>query len=217
MKMKKLLFENLGLKIVAVLLSIVLWFFVTSRGQSEMAMDVPLEFKNIPAGVEMVNQDVKVVSLNIKGQERLIKNIRPSDIRVYIDLSKAKKGEGIYYINKDNIKLPHAITVTNIIPSYVKVIIEETMTKTVKVRPVVVGSPENGFYVKSIEAVPQVVIIEGVRSELKKVNSIKTEPLDITGLNETFTQDLKLDITSMNIRTKTNDVKVKAVIVRGRK
>ncbi|MFZ6016415.1 MAG: YbbR-like domain-containing protein [Nitrospirota bacterium] len=215
--MKKLLFENLGLKIVAVLLSIVLWFFVTSRGQSEMAMDVPLEFKNIPAGVEMVNQDVKVVSLNIKGQERLIKNIRPSDIRVYIDLSKAKKGEGIYYINKDNIKLPHAITVTNIIPSYVKVIIEETMTKTVKVRPVVVGSPENGFYVKSIEAVPQVVIIEGVRSELKKVNSIKTEPLDITGLNETFTQDLKLDITSMNIRTKTNDVKVKAVIVRGRK
>ncbi|MEW6674430.1 MAG: CdaR family protein [Nitrospirota bacterium] len=215
--MKKLLFENLGLKIVAVLLSIVLWFFVTSRGQSEMAMDVPLEFKNIPAGLEMVNQSVKVVSLNIKGQERLIKNIKQSDIRVYIDLSKAKKGEGIYYINKDNIKLPHAITVTNIIPSYVKAIIEETMTKTVKVRPVVVGSPKNGFYVKSIEAVPQVVIIEGVRSEVKKVNNIKTEPLDITGLNETFTQDLKLDITSMNIRTKTNDVKVKAVIVRGRK
>ncbi len=46
--MKKFFFENLGLKIAAVLLSVVLWIFVTSRGQSEMSLDVPLEFKNIP-------------------------------------------------------------------------------------------------------------------------------------------------------------------------
>ncbi|MBI5188895.1 MAG: hypothetical protein HZA07_07540 [Nitrospirae bacterium] len=217
MKIKKLFLENLGLKIAAVLLSLVLWIFVTSRGQSEITIDIPPEFKNIPTGLEMVNHSVKVISLNIKGQERLIKNIKLSDIRVYIDLSKAKKGEGIYYINKDNIKLPYAITVTNITPSYVKVITEETMTKTVKVRPVIIGTPERGFYVKSVDVTPQTVVIDGIRSEVRKVNSIKTEPLDITGLNETFTQDLKLDITSMNIRIKTNDVKVKAVIVGIRK
>lgn len=212
MRIKKLFFENLGLKIVAVLLSLVLWVFVTSRGQSEMAIDVPLEFKNIPKGIEMVNQSVKVVSLNIKGQERFIKNIKPLEIGVYIDLSKAKKGESIYYINKDNIKLPRAITVTNITPSYVKVITEETVTKTVKIRPVIVGTPEEGFYVKSVNVTPETTVIEGVGSEVRKVNSIKTEPIDITGLNETFTQALKLDIAGMNIRTEKNDIKVKVVI-----
>lgn len=125
MRIKKLFLEDLGLKIAAVLLSVVLWIFVTSRGQSEITIDIPPEFKNIPAGLEVVNHSVKVISLNIKGQERLIKDIKPSDIRVYIDLSKAKKGEGIYYINKDDIRLPRAITVTNITPSYVKVITEE--------------------------------------------------------------------------------------------
>ncbi|MEW6214806.1 MAG: CdaR family protein [Nitrospirota bacterium] len=210
--MRKLFLENLALKIAAVLLSIVLWIFVTSRGQSEISVDVPLDFKNIPTGLEMVNSSAKMVSLNIKGQERLIKNIKPSDVRVYIDLSKAKKGEGIYYINKDNIKLPHAATIKNITPSNVKVITEETVTKTVKVSPVIVGTLEKGFYVKSINVVPETIVIEGIMSEIRKVNTVKTEPMDITGFNEAFTQDLKLDLTGINIRARSNVVNVKVVI-----
>jgi YbbR domain-containing protein len=130
--MKKFLLENTGLKIVSVLLAIVLWIFVTSRGQSEMAIDVPLEFKDIPAGLEMVTSSEKTISLNIKGQERLIRNVKSSDIRVYVDLSKAKKGEGIYYISREDIKLPRSITITSINPLSVKVVTEETVTKTVR-------------------------------------------------------------------------------------
>ena len=41
--------------------------------------------------------------------------------------------------------------------------------------------------------------------------------MDITGLNESVTQDVKLDLISSNIRSKTADVKVKVVIgARGR-
>ena len=210
--MKKFFLENLGLKIAAVLLSIILWVFATSRGQSEISIDVPVQFKNIPSGFEMVNHSVKVVSLNIKGQERLIKNIKPSDIGVYMDLGNAKKGESVYYIDRDDIKLPPAITITNISPSNIKVSIEETVRKTVKVRPVIVGNTEMGYYVKSIEVVPQTVIIEGIGSEVRKVNYIKTELLDITGINETLIQKLKLDLKGTSIRTKTNDIEVKVVI-----
>lgn len=214
--MRKVFLENLGLKIAAISLSIVLWFFVISRGQSEISIDVPLEFKNIPQGLELVNYSVKDTSLRIKGQERLIKNIKPSDMRVYIDLSKTKKGESIYYITREDI-LPHAINVINISPSSVKITTEETATKTVKVRPVIIGEPERGYYVKSVEVVPQTMVIEGIRSEVGKTIVVRTEPLDITGLNGTLTQDLKLDLTSSNIKSKITDVKVTVVIgARGR-
>ena len=212
MKIRKLLFENLGLKIASILLSIVLWFFVTSRGQSEMSIDVPLEFKNIPFGLEMVNPSVKTVSLNIRGQERLIKNIRPSDVRAYIDLGKTKRGENICYITRDDIKLPYAITVISISPSSIKVLTEETLTKVVKVVPFIIGELGKGFYIKSVESSPQTVEIEGIRSEINKVPNIKTEPFDVTDLNEKTTQDLKLDLTGRNIRTKVNDVKVTIII-----
>jgi YbbR domain-containing protein len=215
--MKKLLFENLGLKITAVLLSVLLWLFATSRGLSEISLDIPLEFRDIPPGLELMSHSVKVVSLNIKGQERIIRNMRPSDIRVFIDLSKAKTGEGVFSINKNTITLPPTVTVTNISPSYVKVLLEESVTKTVQVRPIIVGAPESGFYVKSISVIPENVVIEGAKSKVTIVDKIKTETLDITGFKETFTRDLELDTTGMNIRTRTRDVTVKVVIARGKK
>ena len=210
--MKKFFIENLGLKIAAVLLSIVLWFFVTSRGQSEISIDVPLEFKNMPQGLELVNYGTKTVNLNIKGQERFIKNVSASNVRVSLDLSKAKRGEGTYYINREDIKLPRSITVTNINPPSVRVTTEETVSKTVKVVPVIVGEPQKGFYLKSAEVLPETIVIEGVRSEIAKVSALKTEPLDITGFNETVTQDLRIDITGRNIRTKIPDVRVNVEI-----
>jgi len=210
--MRKSFLENLGLKIAAVLLSVALWFFATSRGQSEISIDVPLVFRNMPSGLEMIDNNVKTISLNIKGQDRLIKNIKLSDIGIYIDLSKAKKGKSTYYVTRDNIKLPHRIAVLNINPSSVKVIIEDTIIKTVKVMPVIIGEPGKGYYVKSVEVSPQTVEIEGASSEVRKVNKIKTESLDITGSDETFTQEMKLDLTGKDIRPKISDIKIKVVI-----
>jgi YbbR domain-containing protein len=210
--MKKIVLENLGLKLTAVFLSIVLWVFVTSRGQSEISLDVPIEFKDIPPGLEIVNHSVKVINLNVRGQERLLKNIKPADIMVSLDLSKAKKGESTYYIHREDIRLPHAITVTNINPSSFKVTTEETIQKTVRVVPMVTGEPVRGFSVKSVSVIPPNVEIEGIRPEIARINTLKTEPLDLTGMNETFTQDLKLDLTGRIVRTKTATVMVQVVI-----
>jgi YbbR domain-containing protein len=210
--MRKFFFENLGLKIAAISLALILWVFVTSRGQSEKSIDVPLEFTSIPSGLEIVNSTVKEISLNVKGQERLIRNTKPLDIRALVDMSKAKKGETTYYITREDIKVPPAITVTNISPSSVKVITEETVKKSVKVRPVIIAEPEKGYYVKSVEVTPKTVVIEGVRPEVRRFNYIKTEPLDISGLKETFTQEAKLDLTGKNIRTDVNTITVKIII-----
>ncbi len=215
--MKKLLFENLGFKIVSLLLAIVMWFFVTSRGQSEMSIDVPIEYKNVPQGLEIVNHSMKTVTLNIKGQERAIKNIKPSDIRVPLDLSKAKKGEGIYYVDRNDIRLPRSISIMNINPSSVRITTEETMKKTVRVLPLITGEPARGYSVKSVEVSPQSVTVEGVRSEILKTGSVRTEPFDISGYTDTVSQNLKLDLWGKNIRSKTTDVDVKVIIgARGR-
>ncbi len=210
--MKKLLLENLSLKIVAFLLSIVLWIFVTSRGQSEISLDVPIEFKNIPSGFEIVNHSIKKVTLNIKGHERLINNLKPTDIKVYIDLNKSKKGKNIIYVTRNDIRMPGGIRVSSINPSSVEVVIEETKRKIVKVIPVIIGEIPRGFYIKSINVSPANVEIEGRKTEISKINHIRTEPLDISGLKETLTQGLKLDFSGKNIRANVTDIKVKVEI-----
>lgn len=209
MKKENIFSRNFGLKIAAIFLSIVLWFYVTSRGQSEIYLDVPVEFKNIPPGLEIVNNTVKMISLNVKGQERFIRNLKPSDIRISIDLSKTKKGDNVYYITRDDIKTPHGITVSNINPSSLKVTTEETLSKAVKVSPVIIGELEKGYSVRSVNIEPPTVVVEGSKSEVRKINKIKTEPLDITGITETFSQDLKLDLKGKNIRAKPDVIKIR--------
>lgn len=215
--MKKLLTENLGLKISAVLISVFLWFFVTSRGQSEITLDVPLEFKNIPADIGIVNTSVKTVSVTVRGHERPMKNLKASDVRVYVDLGKAKKGVDVFHVNKDDIKLPYALSALNITPSTVKIKLDETASKTVLVKPVLTGESGKGFFVSSVKVEPKSVVIKGLKSEVRKLRIVKTEPLDITDANKTITQELNIDTGGLNVTPDVETVKVTINISEKRK
>jgi YbbR domain-containing protein len=214
--MKKLFTENLGLKISAVLISLFLWFFVTSRGQSEISLEVPLEFKNIPTDIGIVNTSHKTVSVTVRGFERPMKNLKASDVRVYVDLGKAKRGEDVFSINKDDIKLPYALSAMNVTPSTVKVKLDATASRTVLVKPVLTGEPRSGFIVSSVKVEPQSVVIRGLMSDVRKLHSVNTEPLDITDSNGTITQELNIDTSGIKVTPDIETVKVTINIGRRR-
>jgi YbbR domain-containing protein len=216
MKVKKLVFNNLGLKVSAVLLATCLWLFVTSRGQSEISLEVPVEFQNVPAGLGIVNNNAKTVIVTVKGQERLMRNLKSSDIRVVVDLSKAKTGEGVYPIDRDNIRLPFAMTVTNVSPPTCRVRIEEVVSKRIPVRAAIIGSPGEGYYVKAVRVDPAEVTITGLKSEVKKVNELQTELFDITGMTSTVTRQFSIETSWVNVKTSIAAVKV-TVVIAGKK
>ncbi len=209
--MKQKIFENLGLKVSAVLIAVFLWFFVTSQGQSEISLEVPLEFKNIPAELGIANSTAKSVMLTIRGQERFMKNLNASNLRVFLDLGKAKPGEIAYPVNKEDVKLPFAMTVTNVAPPSVRVKLEEIMQKTVSVQPQLLGSPEEGAVI-SVVVEPKTVVIRGLKSELGKIDMIRTEPFDISHITGKVTEELGLDTSGTNIKPDISKVKVKVKI-----
>jgi len=210
--MKKIILGNFRLKATAVVMAMILWFFVVSKGQSEISIEVPIELKNIPRTLESVKQGIKSVSVTIKGQERLLRNMKPSDIRVQVDLGKAKKGKGIYYINKDDVKLPVSMSITSITPSSVTIELEETVSKIVPVNAVISGSPKEGFTISSVEVSPKDISIEGVKTEIRNVKFLKAEPVDVSDAEKTFSQAARIDLAGRNIRTDVQEVNVKVVI-----
>jgi YbbR domain-containing protein len=212
--MKRLLFENFPLKAAALLLAILLWFFVSSKGQTEVALELPIEYINIPSGLEISRHVSKSASIVIRGHESLLKNVRKGDVRVCVDVSKAKEGEGVFAVRKDDVVLPRSATIVKIEPSTVKVVFEQTIAKKVFTRPVITGNPESGYVVKSIEIKPKEVVIEGAESEVNKVGYLKTEPVDISGLSEDFRQETELALSGRNIRVKSDRVEITVKIAR---
>jgi YbbR domain-containing protein len=211
---KRLFWENLAFKAAAVVLAVILWLFVTSKGQTEMSLSVPIEYVNIPSGLEIAKHAVTSAHLVVRTHESLSKNIRQENVRVSLDVSRAKKGEEIFSLKRDDVKIAYGATVTKIEPSTVRVVFEETVSKKVAVKPEVTGKPERGYAVKRIEVSPEEVVIEGARSEVRKVGVLRTEPVDISGLAEDLLQEVKLEEEDAQIRTKVDRVRVQVRIVR---
>lgn len=206
--MKKMLFGNAGLKVFSVILAISLWIFVTYRGQTEMAVDVPIAFKNVPKGLELLRESAKLVTLNLRGHERLLKSIRPIDISIVIDMSKAKRGENIYFLDKNSIVLPRPADILRIEPTSIRVVLDDTVSKTLPVKASVIGTPEKGFRVVSVEVKPSSVTVEGSRTELARLAVLRTETIDVTGLDSDIRESARINTNGKNIRTKTPEVAI---------
>ncbi len=56
--------------------------------------------------------------------------------------------------------------------------------------------------------------IEGAKSTVRKVGTVKTEPIDITGLTEDFKQEVGLKLQDNTIRSKTDKVDIHIRIAR---
>jgi YbbR domain-containing protein len=210
---KAFLRKNIWLKLASFILAIALWFFVVLSGRSGIFMDIPLMYINAPHEFEVVDFP-RTVSVNIEGQERLIKSLKQNEINAVIDLSKTREGKSFYKITNENIKLPKTLEVTSIEPQTIGITIEKHLRKTVAVQPAVVGVPERGFVIYEIKVVPETVVIEGPKSIISQINNIKTEPVDIAGLNRSLQYKVKLNMSNSSVKTDEQKVDVNIFVNR---
>ncbi|MGO9378606.1 MAG: YbbR-like domain-containing protein [Dissulfurispiraceae bacterium] len=216
MKAKEMLFGNTGFKLLSVVIAVSLWFFITYRGQSETTVESQLEFKNVPQGLEILKQNIRKVSVNIRGHESVLSALKPSDVRVIVDLSNGKKGDTSYYFDTNDVKIPANVKILRIDPTYVRVTLDESVSKDIEIKPYVVGQPARGYEIYKITVSPPIVRVEGAKTEMANLSVLRTEPLDITGLDADISQNVRVDANGRNVRIKTPDVMTKVIIRRSK-
>ena len=210
---KNFLTKNIGLKLASFILAIALWFFVILSGRSGIFIDIPIMYINVPQEFEVVDFP-KTVSVNIEGQERLLKNLKQNEINAVINLSDAKAGKFFYTLTHENIKRPKTLEVTSIDPQTISFTIEKLLKKTVSVQPAVVGVPQHGFVIIEIKVVPEEIVIEGPRNIISKIYNVKTEPIDITGLKNNVQFKAKINMTNSTMRVPEQKVDVNIFVKR---
>ncbi|MBF0538956.1 MAG: hypothetical protein HQL03_11980 [Nitrospirae bacterium] len=210
--MKKLFTVNTELKAITLVLALLLWFFVTLKGQSDIVLELPVEYKHIPKGFEIEKSSSNFVNISVKGQERLIKNIDPKDVSIYVDLAKAKEGETIINLGKENVKVPPSITVNKITPAHIVVHLEETISKVVQVRAVITGQPQKGFAVTDTIVYPDELTIEGYKRNLKNIGFLETQPINIRNATTTVERYVSLIRKDKEMEYFKDRVKVKVII-----
>lgn len=218
MKIRGLIFENLGHKLTSLIFAVILWFFVMSRGRTEVSFQSPVEFRNIPQALVLVGEPPKSLDAWIQGQESSLRGLKGNDVKTTIDLSGAKEGESTYYIGVEDVRVPFNLKVVRINPTSIRVRLDRLIVKTVEVRPTIVGKPAPGFRLKKVKIHPPSLKVEGAKMDVESLRFLRTEPIDITGTYESFDYDGKIDTSGMNVRIKDKvDLEMKILIAREEK
>ncbi len=186
------IFENWLLKFISLAFAVVLWFFVMGESRMEVNHIVALEYQNLPDGLMIANEIPTSVAIRISGPRAMQMNLNPGDIRLAVDLRGLSAGVTSFRRLEESLNLPSGLKITRISPSYVDVKLERIRERQVPVRVILTGEPAPGFIVKSFKATPAKVSVSGAESELKLVSEVVTEGIDLTHVQESFSQTVAI-------------------------
>jgi YbbR domain-containing protein len=215
MKFWHVLLDNWGIKLVSLCLSLALWFFVTSKGKTEMTLTVPLELRNIPRDMAVVGDVAGSLEVRIQGQERILRDITIGNKVVgMLDLSMTRSGENSVHLSPDDIKRPSGVTVAHMSLSAVKVKLEPLVRKTFRLKPVLHGSLAAGYRLGKITVSPQRITVEGPASVLATLESLQTMPIDLQDSRESMTLEPRIDYQGKPVKLLEKNISVRITIER---
>ena len=192
--------DNWFLKLVSLILATLLWAAVASETSSEIGLEVPLEYRNIPAQLEITGDTTNTVQVRMRGSSNLIKEISPNDVSTILDLNGMKAGEKIISLTPQNVQVPFGAEVVRVNPSRVRFSLERTISKLVPVVATIEGRPAEGYEVGNVLMSPSKVQVEGPESRISTIESVATVPIHIDGKQSQAVQSADLDVPDPQVR-----------------
>jgi YbbR domain-containing protein len=188
------LLDNLALKVVSLVLSVLLWFLIAAEKTSERGLSVAVEFQNVPKDLEMTNDPVDQVEVRLRAAPGIIQGLVPRELSAQIDLAGTAEGERIIHLTPDSVRVPFGVRVVKVTPSIVTLNFERTLEKVVPIRPRLLGRPAAGYEVAEVIADPAEVRIIGPRSRVQEVESAFTEPISVETVERSVTESVSVGV-----------------------
>src|SRR5215510_1785931 len=143
--------ENTGLKVLALLMTAVLWLSVAARFSQTTFNPVPIEFSNLSNDLTISKYDTVSAKVFLRGPKDVIDSLRSSDLAVVADLQNIEPGVRVIPLKLDAQRLPPSIDSQNIDiePRSVRVTIERLVEAELPVQPRFDGDVPPGYEIYS--------------------------------------------------------------------
>jgi YbbR domain-containing protein len=119
--LRKYVFANAGLKLVALGISFLLWATYTSEPFAEAGYQVPLEFTTMPKHLEISGDLPTSVHVRVRGRSALLRRMVAADISISVDMKDGTEGTSQIRITPDMVRAPYGATVVQVSPSQFQV------------------------------------------------------------------------------------------------
>lgn len=178
---RRVFVQNFFLKVVSLALAVGLWLSVARSPIAEVEMKVPIEFRNLPDNLEIDSASFTEAQVRMRGPDRAIHHLEPSDVRAEVDLSNVKPGERTFDLTARHVRVPQDLEVVQIIPGQFHLSFDTREQRTIEVHPRVTGNFASGTRVAQVIADPAQVTVTGPKRRVQALEAASTDPVDASG------------------------------------
>lgn len=187
--MKKKLFDNLGLKLVALLAAIFIWIIVVSVNDpvaDKVYREIPVTILNEKVVTSegktyQVDDGISTVSVTVRAQRSVLSRLKAQNIEATADL-KEMTGTNLIPVNITIRGYEGRYQKATSNPLNLQVSIEDAITNKFPIVVEPTGTLRDGFALAGTQAEPQTVTISGPKSIINSIDHAAA-PIVLTGLS----------------------------------
>ena len=189
-------FGNFRLKLIALAISLVVWFYASSRLRDQIELSVPLNLE-MPAGYQLLAQTQDRVRMRISGPRFLIARLE-KDLAMSKKLSEEdlKDGRAIVAVTEDWLNIPESelvqLKVTRLFPARVTAYASSIGERMLPVRARLQGKPCEGFEIVDRRVVPSQVRVRGPKRVIETLEYVETEEFWVSEIESNLEADVAL-------------------------
>jgi YbbR domain-containing protein len=199
---RKIFVEDWSLKLLALAITLVLWFAVTGQNKP-LTIRTSVQLNLIrPSNLDISNDPPKTVEVVLTGSRPNLQSLSPLDLVATVDVSDHPAGERVIRLTVDRVtmQLPDGVTIESFQPSTIPLRLEPRLERAVPVEVKTEGKPADGYEVYGINPSEMTVRVRGPASRIEALQKAPTETISLSGRTETFTASgVAIDISDQKI------------------
>jgi YbbR domain-containing protein len=190
--MPRWLVHNWELKLLALLVAAIVWFFVVSADRSQLGFAAPVEYVGLDGSHVVLGTPRETVDVQVEAARWAAARLTPASVRVRIDVSRLREGEHLVPLSTEQVEAPAGVQVLRVWPSAVRLSLASAALKRVRVVPKILGTPAAGHAMGRVGVEPQIVEVKGPRTTIEKHTAVETAPVDVTGARQSISRTVGL-------------------------
>ena len=201
--LRELVFEDWGLKLLALAITLGLWYGITGqRTPATIRLRGAQLVFLLPNDKEISNDPRDEVTVTLRGGRRALDTISVRDLIVSVDIHRLPAGDHVVRLSPETVtmELPEDVHLERIEPATVLVRLEGRIEREIPVRVRLEGELPAGYEQRGVQAIPNRIRVRGPESQVMAIESAPTEHIPINGLTESRTfEQVSIDIADRRV------------------
>jgi hypothetical protein len=182
--------SNVGLAVLSLIIAVGLW--IAGHRDIERAIEVPIEFRNTPSDLMVIDNRVDYVVLRLSGPRTLVSTLDADDLKLLLDLHGTRSGPSSFPLGPSSFNIPRGVTVARITPPVIHLRLDPVIKRALPVGVRFAGKPSAGYKIEETVVQPESVSVQGPADEMRRMGFVETLPIDVEGSRSSIKRTVRL-------------------------